>query len=508
MTDKNVFVVGPEATGPAFIGRRQEVRQLRGRVLEARQSTGYAVVGPYRIGKSSLVSYALREDEIRGQGQLYMKMVMKDYISAYHFWTALLAGIGRELEEYSRVRPEGADMTGLAQRLQHAAEQPQDENWYIRLHGELTIGMRKLKEHRIPLVLIIDEFDHAARVFEGNASYFSLLRTFGTGADYLVNTVLIARHELHTIEEKDPATSNLAGAYEQLILRDMNESDMEDYYGVLADCNVFLDEEARERLYHYAGTYPYLLSMFGRQMAEMGLMGKRVDSAALDRIFEDRLPMVDSHYKHLVESLRQDRDLEKIIGVTIGPSMDMTVRDIKHLEALGYLKETGEGYVAFSPDFCEYLRGVQADFPAWELLMETERTLKGFFGRAYPMLKEFRYVRGQEDGTLWDRVKDTYPELKLNGDMMKKSMKSMLRWTDEATVLDVLSLDAVIKRIKAEWEKYRDMFGGKDLAFWEEKLDLINEARKPMAHARADVVRPHLPTLRVYCEQVLELKQK
>ena len=205
-----------------------------------------------------------------------------------------------------------------------------------------------------------------------------------------------------------------------------------------------------------------------------------MDSAALDRIFEDRLPMVDSHYKHLVESLRQDRDLEKIIGVTIGPSMDMTVRDIKHLEALGYLKETEEGYVAFSPDFCEYLRGVQADFPAWELLMETERTLKGFFGRAYPMLKEFRYVRGQEDGTLWDRVKDTYPELKLNGDMMKKSMKSMLRWTDEATVLDVLSLDAVIKRIKAEWEKYRDMFGGKDLAFWEEKLDLINEARKPM----------------------------
>lgn len=52
------------------------------------------------------------------------------------------------------------------------------------------------------------------------------------------------------------------------------------------------------------------------------------------------------------------------------------------------------------------------------------------------------------------------------------------------------------------------MFGGKDLAFWEEKLDLINEARKPMAHARADVVRPHLPTCRVYCEQVLELKQK
>ena len=56
--EKIEFVVGPQATDGSFLGRRKELEQLQKLVF-----SGHAVlslVGPTRIGKSSLVSRALK----------------------------------------------------------------------------------------------------------------------------------------------------------------------------------------------------------------------------------------------------------------------------------------------------------------------------------------------------------------------------------------------------------------------------------------------------------------
>ena len=507
MKEKNVFVVGPEATGPAFIGRKQDVQKLRRRVLESKQSTGTAVIGPYRIGKSSLVSYALREEEIRRMGRFYIKMVMKTYISAYHFWYDLLAQLNEELLRIQRTGADDPELTGLTELLSRELSRGEDPNWYIHIHQALTTTMRRLKILHLPVVLVIDEFDYASEVFKGNPSYFSLLRTFGTGAEYLANTVLIARHELHTVEEQDPRTSNLANAYDQFTLRDLTPSDMEDYYAVLADCNVFLDEEAKARLHFYAGTYPYLLSMFGSRMGEYGLAGRRVDCAALDQIHRECLPMIGAHYKHLTDSLAQDRDLEKLMGITVGPCLNVTLQDRQRLETIGYLKEDegDEGWYAISHDFSQYLYMIEVNFPAWELIMETERKLKRIFSTVYPRLEIFQYEDLATSKASFRDIEAIYPTLSFNASTMMRSMENMRGWTEEVSVLDVLTLNYIIQHIKNHWDLFRAYFGGKPLAMWEEKLDLINNARMPMAHSHGDIVVKKLPELRVYCQHVLDL---
>ena len=507
MERHNIFVVGPEATGPAFIGRRKEVEHLRNRILEAKQSTGYAVVGPYRIGKSSLVAHALPPDKIRKQGRLYVKIVMKDCSSAYHFWTSLLDQIGMELELYQRGNPDSPDLSDLAERLARVLDLEENANWYIRLHGILTRAMKQLKEYRIPLTLIIDEFDYATEIFKGNPSYFSLLRTFGTGADYLANTVLIARHRLYTIEERDPSTSNLAGAYEQVTLRDFDESDMEDYYGALADYNVFLDEPTRKSLFEYAGTYPYLLSMFGQGMADLGLMSRRIDQRALDKIYRECFPMIDSHYEHLKNSLEADGDLEKLVGVVIGPCLGVTFRDKQMLESLGYLKMDGEGRCyAISPDFSKYLHGVQVNYSAWDLLMETERKLKSIFCQVYPKLRDFTYEDVRNHPDFVSCIQKDYPRLKkMKPEIIIQNMKGLSNWTDHVTILDTLTLAFITEHIKKNWDIFRGQFGDSELSAWDEKLTLISEVRKPMAHAHANLVEQELPAIQIYCKQVLEL---
>lgn len=59
MRKDNFFVVGPEATEEAFIGRKQVIEYLCKRLHQAKNCIGVAIIGLNRVGKTSLLEQIL-----------------------------------------------------------------------------------------------------------------------------------------------------------------------------------------------------------------------------------------------------------------------------------------------------------------------------------------------------------------------------------------------------------------------------------------------------------------
>ena len=60
MRKTNRFLAGPQVSGDSFFGRRSELDRLGEWMFGAAPCCGLSIVGPHRIGKSSLVAQVLR----------------------------------------------------------------------------------------------------------------------------------------------------------------------------------------------------------------------------------------------------------------------------------------------------------------------------------------------------------------------------------------------------------------------------------------------------------------
>ena len=85
MRKTNRFQAGPQVSGDSFFGRRNELDRLGEWMFGASPCYGLSIVGPHRIGKSSLVAQVLRENA--GQDNvLVVRMNMAEYPDACSFW--------------------------------------------------------------------------------------------------------------------------------------------------------------------------------------------------------------------------------------------------------------------------------------------------------------------------------------------------------------------------------------------------------------------------------------
>ncbi len=92
---ESIYVVGPEATGVSFLGREKEISDLESIFFS---SAAIHLVGPTRIGKSSLVSFVFDKNQDY-QERICVKMSMGECQDAYDFWKTLSVKIEDQLYE-------------------------------------------------------------------------------------------------------------------------------------------------------------------------------------------------------------------------------------------------------------------------------------------------------------------------------------------------------------------------------------------------------------------------
>ena len=199
MTATNPFTSGAMNTNPnQFIGRRAELRQILAR-LNGSQPQGSAVVGEWRIGKSSLLYYLTRPraDETllpkAGLSVVYLSAAGGDCSTQAYFRATLLRRLLAE-QPFNRRTTEGKQLSDWQQALATAV----DCSWI-----EAREVLEKLPAHP---VVCLDEFQALAEREDFDDSFFNALRNWAN--EGLLSWVTASTKPLQELRDWNGLTSD------------------------------------------------------------------------------------------------------------------------------------------------------------------------------------------------------------------------------------------------------------------------------------------------------------
>lgn len=479
----NHFKVGPQVQGEDFFGRRRELRELDESVFDG--VGAISLVGPARVGKSSLLDQLFLERD-RGEGRrLTARLNMAEFSDSRGFWRGFADSVwesarrtslwGADFERYY-ARCEGVDMNSA--------------RWFEQLKTPLGYALSCMGRQGWRLVLCIDEFDAVYKVFGDESCHYQFLRSVYSEPRYATSGVVISRRRLSQFESVCPHIFTLHRVFREMFLTPFGNVDEDAFYDALGRHGVSISAEGQRRLTYYTGGLPYLCCLFARCMVERRQRGQSFTGAQIDQIHAENLPQIDQYYDDLIQGIREDGWHELLFDLSMGVKPPFaTERYCGSLEAMGILNRDEGSYYAFSRDFMEYFRAMPLKLPAWDTISGAEKKLKKIFGLEYAGLGAVNYqdLNGPNGDDIRRDVILRYPDLKLDWNMMNTYCRDLSFHKAEPTLLDVLTLGKVISVMLETWEsKFRKYFDGNDT--WRDRLALIKKLRNPIAHGQIEYV--------------------
>ena len=353
--------------GERFIGRSDSLRVVENRVIRPQEPGNLAIVGDYRIGKSSLVYKAVmeRRNELVTRKQLPIWINLATYDQASFFFRSLVTRSYDEMEELGWLND---SITFAANRAL------QDELSWTEGYGCIQRYFEKIRQAGFRILFILDEFDHARYLFKGDISGFQGLRELSYRPEWRVTFVTTSRRTLRDIELQTKAISTFDLIFYKHYLGMFDEADSRDYFARLSSVGIELTPSLKERVDFYCGGHPYLLEMLGYEIVELFRECRiaDVDQSVyrIERSFLDQ-------YDHMVRILSEDGSVNKMLQILFGPVVDVKQTDVDEFQRYGLIQPTKqETYVAFSAHFQTYLKLIERQIDLWPIWRETEIALR------------------------------------------------------------------------------------------------------------------------------------
>ena len=126
----------------------------------------------------------------------------------------------------------------------------------------------KIRQEQIRVIFILDEFDHACNLFEGDTARFQGIRELAYQPEWHIDWVFISRRSIRDIELRTQAISNLGGIVLPHYLGMFTEDEMPAYFQRLEEVGLFVTPAMRERIDFYCGRHPYLLEAIGGKLGQ------------------------------------------------------------------------------------------------------------------------------------------------------------------------------------------------------------------------------------------------
>ena len=502
---------GRIVNGDRFIGRKESLGVVESRVSQARSPANLAIIGQPRIGKSSLVHEALIEsrEQLIKKDLIPIWVTLSTYDTSGCFFQSLISECLAEL----------ILLDSLDESIQYAADRSDPKNFFKAVK----------KATGFQILLILDEFDDARRLFRDNISDFQKLRELSYQPAFGVTLVTTSRRSIKTIELQTGGISTLSGTFRHHYLGMFNDNDLQTYFDRLTSAGVQISEESKNDILAYCGGYPYLLDMLGCEIVERHQRGQGVNiEKAVDQISQSLF----GHYNQIIQLLKEDGSLDGsekdgsldgLLQVLFGPVVDVTQGDVNEFLGYGLIEErekrvyavSSEGeseegtYVGFSEHFHDFLRlierknGVGDLWPIWR---DTEKTLRRFITTI--MLDKY--------GEHWvQKLEKAHPKLKKNPKTKEPGIFEKCRMAQEKdkrlfgnrasqNLLDFTYPRDLFEIIFAEWNSFESRLG-KDKSYWDRHAQLLSKVRTPLAHNRDESLRGYeIQTAEGYCNEILE----
>ena len=476
--------------GERFIGRHDSLRVVENRVIRPKEPGNLAIVGDYRIGKSSLVYRAImeRRDELITRRQLPIWVNLGTYDQAASFFCSLVTRSYDELDELEL----------LTDRIVHVAKRAlEDELSWTEGYGRIQRYFEKIRQAGIHVLFILDEFDHARNLFKGDISGFQGLRELSYRPEWRINFVTISRRSLRDIELQTKAISTFDLIFHKHYLSMFDETDMQEYFARLSLVGIEVTPELKDRVCFYCGSHPFLLEMLGYELVEQFREHGEVD---VDQSAHHIEQSMTDHYQHMVSILSEDSSLKKLLQILFGPVIDVNHTDVEEFQRYGIIQPSIEEstYAAFSPHFQTYLRLIERQVDLWPLWRETEVALRSTITSR--MIEQY--------GEQWiEKLIKAKCNLKLIFEKCQEAQqKEQKAFGSRASqnLLDFTYPQDLFAIIFAEWSVFSPIFG-KDKNYWDQRVQLLSKIRTPLAHNRDRALYEHERQIaKGYCEEILE----
>ncbi len=476
--------------GDRFIGRKESLRVVENRVIRPHEPGNLAIIGDYRIGKSSLVYKAVmeRKEKLVVKKQIPIWINLATFDQAPIFYRSLVTRCVDEMD----------DLGWISEPIKSAADRAlEDELSWGEGYGRIQRFFEKIRQAGFRVLFIIDEFDHASHLFKGDISKFQGLRELSYRPEWRVTFITASRRSLRDIELQTKAGSPLDLIFYKHYLGMFTEADIQEYYERVSSIGIEITPRLKERVSFYCGGHPYLLEMLGYEIVEMFREQQEVDvDRAAYRVENSFL----DQYDHMVGMLNEDNSLNKLLQILFGPVVDIKQTDVDEFLRYGLIRPTDKGEcVAFSGHFQTYLKLTERQSDLWPLWHETEIALRSLITTS--MLEKY--------GEHWaEKLEKARPNLRPIFEKCRDAQQKEERsFGSRASrnLIDFTYPQDLFAIIFANWDIFKAIFG-KDKSYWDQRAQLLAKIRTPLAHNRDKALYDYERQIAEgYCKEILAI---
>jgi hypothetical protein len=350
---RNPFTVGRPVNGEGrFIGREAEIQRLTGHFLFALDPDHLALVGEVRSGKTSLLQEFLRREDarLRERYALVYLDIRGDFFpgNIHAFYQQLF-------EHTSDALAATREVPAAVREALDALRQSPPHNLSNRINKLIL----QLKRNGISLLYVLDEFDHATRLFEAQPDAFGILRMLGQKGD--IRMLTASRGTIREVEMDSGISSNLAGTF--------NPVDINLHFFSREECGQLIANAGRQarvqwgsplvdHLFRLSGGSPYLLQgICERLFAELPAGPEEEQIAIASRVADEVFARL---YESLAVRLQRTGLRQSLVDVLSGRGAEADAADVDRLKRLNYLEVHQGSLRPFSPLLPRFVLGQEA----------------------------------------------------------------------------------------------------------------------------------------------------
>ena len=464
---------GVVVSGERLVGRERELLRLAERVFSGNGSI--SVVGMPKIGKTSLVSEAVRRHRIARPGAAVVWLNLSTLNHSGQLFPEVLSELSGELDD--------AEIATVAETL-------------LRDRASAAEGFRAckrvlkgLKRAGRSATLVIDEFDAIRGFSDANTVINQIRELLYRPSEYGLFGVLVSRRTLPSIEGQTE-NSVLHGVCEPLFLHPLSKKGLRSLLARAGEDASGVDELSE--LWSATGGHPYLAEAWMNERYERG---EREEYGAFGAVASVLL----DHYGYLAEILQEDDSLDQALQLAVGPRWSVRPGVAERLRAYGILVMLETGWHAgWSEHFQLYLERLSRNAEIWDVWRETESGLRD-------LIEE---VLGDALGAEWlSKLASQAPAVATKAESWRSAREREQRVFGDDTPRRLLDYSYPMELWEVMAQRWADFRGilGRDKAYWTERFGVIAKVRNPVAHNREAVIpEATLTQARGYCQEIRE----
>lgn len=486
---------GPPVTGTGFVGRWNEVTAIRNRTFALLETASVSIIGPPRIGKSSLARQVLDEfaSGISPRGLAYLPVWIT--VSSDDDEDSLFRELARQAHEWL------ADRDLLTDKLRRAYDALRASVAWRDLRLCLRTYLKDLRASGYQVIAVVDEFDAVRNVFT-RAAPFELQRQIAYEPGMRIAWIITSRRKLKDIViRSNAAASTFPGIFGQPeILGCFDCSELAELIARSPYQGETLRKMLLSLLERETGGQPFLSSallsvLHDRWAAE----GPPLEASDIEDHFTDALvtcgQLIVDHHGAMIELLREENRLTKLFEVIFGPQITVGKVDAERLAQEGIIKETAEGWMAYSESFHQYLSRQEEALTSDSHMLwpKTEVGLRSALAAAL----ESAY------GPSWQSTLEESQSRIVRNCERRRAHDPGARTGDGGNLLDYTVPAELLQIMMVHWGQVEPVFGH-DKGEWRTRLEFVAKARTPLAHSRRGSMPPQdLERFRSTCQEIL-----